>query len=671
MNYTDRDLSWLSFNERILQEAENKAIPLMERLKFIAIYSSNLEEFYRVRVASHRFAQKYNGDKKSKYGHRPSFILQQVNLIVSAQQERLGGIFYGAILPGLAAEGTVLLANEFSAEDDKRISKYYDANLAGKFEVQEITEDEDLQLKNQAVYLYVVSQSRLYLIELDYDSLGRFIDISSSKKEQRIVQLDDIFKKNASKFLDDSAEIFAVKISRDAELYIDEEQDDDIVKKIKKSIKKRDTGLPSRLLFDENISFKLINDLRKIIAVDMSGLSPGGRYHNFYDFFGFPVSKKKAHLFYPPTEKIACSRFEKASDWFEEVRKADVFLSFPYQNYDYVTEFLRRASEDAAVEAINITLYRVASTSEICQALEVAAKSGKKVFVLDEVQARFDEESNIYWGDRLLKAGAKVKYGVKNLKVHAKIFTIKRREGKDLVTYSYMGTGNFNEKTAGIYGDHALFTTKTNYSNDLDEVFAFLKDTSYKPKFGALLVAPFTMRSTIDEMMDHEIKLSKKGKQGKMTIKLNSLEDTAMIDKIRRAADQGVQVDLIVRGICCYHPQTEAQQKNVKVVSVVDQFLEHTRVYHFNNNGDPKTYLASADWMTRNLSKRIEVAFPILEDSAKKLLTAELDVQLNDSVKGRYVAAEKDNQYVTGKETIGSQQKMFELVKQFDSSDAV
>ncbi|MBL4704636.1 MAG: hypothetical protein JKY54_08950, partial [Flavobacteriales bacterium] len=436
MSYTDRDLSWLSFNARIIQEAENEQLPLMERLKFIAIYSSNLEEFYKVRVANHRFAQKYRGDKKNKYGFRPSYILQQINLIVSSQQERMGDVFSSQILPGLANEGIHLLIDDFSKKDDQLIDTYFDQHIKGKFVLQDITNEENLELKNQAVYLYVLSQERIYLIELDYKTFGRFIVISDKDGEQRIVQLDDIFKRNVSKFLANSAEIFAVKISRDAELYIDEEQDDDIVKKIIKSIKKRDTGLPSRLLFDENISFKFINNLRKKISVDMSGLIPGGRYHNFYDFFGFPVSKERENLFNPAKITIPCNRLEASDDWFDEIKKDEIFLSFPYQDYNYVTEFLNRAARDEQVEEINITLYRVADTSEICQALEFAAKSGKEVFVLDEVQARFDEESNIYWGKRLIKAGVNVKYGIKNLKVHAKIFTIKRREGSKLVTYS-------------------------------------------------------------------------------------------------------------------------------------------------------------------------------------------------------------------------------------------
>tara|TARA_R110001592_G_scaffold202360_4_gene451767 strand:- start:30527 stop:32290 length:1764 start_codon:yes stop_codon:yes gene_type:complete len=585
MNYTDRDINWLSFNERILQEAENGHKPLMERLNFLAIYSSNLEEFYRVRVASHRFAQKYKGDKKNKYGYRPSFVLQQINKIVSLQQERLGKVFYSEILPGLSKKGIHLLTQHFSEEDQNLMGRFYDEKLKDNFILSDISEVTNLQLKNQTVYLYAINQGRFYLIELDYKTFGRFINISSSDKERRIVQLDDVFRNNAAKFLDSKSELFAIKISRDAELYMDEDQEENIVVKIEKSIKNRDTGLPSRLLFDENIPFKYIDTLRKKIDGDMSGLIPGGRYHNFYDFFGFPVSEES--LFYKKKDKVPCTRLDQASNWFDEVKKENLFLSFPYQNYGYVTRFLDQAAMDKDVEEINITLYRVAENSEICMALEKAAKAGKGVFVLDEAQARFDEKSNIYWGERLIKAGAQVKYGIDKLKVHAKIFSIKRREGETIQTYAYMGTGNFNEKTAEIYGDHALLTCQPSYTKDVDEVFAFLKNETYLPKFDSLLVAPFNLRSSIEQLIENEIGHSKEGNIGKMTIKLNSLEDPEMINKIRRAADHGVIVELIVRGICCYHPLSALQEKNIKIVSIVDRFLEHTRVYHFYNKNEP------------------------------------------------------------------------------------
>lgn len=664
MKYIDRDISWLSFNARILQEIEDKGVPLMERLKFVAIYSSNLEEFYKVRVASHRFEQKYNGDKKNKFGYRPSYILQQINNIVSDQQEKLGNMFYNELVPEMAAEGIYFLHKDLKEKDRQLVSDYFDKYLQGNFELVEISNQAKIELKNQTIYLYILYNQKEYLLELDYKKWGRFITIYSKKQEQRIIQLDDIFKYNVHKYLGASAQIYAVKISRDAELYIDEEQEDSVVKKIKKSLMKRETGLPCRLLFNENIPFKFINYLRKKLDLDMVSLIPGGKYHNFYDFFTFPAFTKKPHLYHEEREFVKCERLSQAKDLFKEIKKADVFLSYPYQDFEYVVDFLQQAAEDKRVTEINITLYRVNETSKICQALEYAAKKGKKVFVLAEVLARFDEAINIYWGERLENAGATVKYGINNLKVHAKIFTVKREEKDGVTTYAYLGTGNLNEKTAMLYCDHGLLTADKRYVNDLDEVFAFLKDEKYRPVFHLLLVAPFVLRDTLELLIDQEIEIAKKGGEGKMLIKLNSLEDPRMIDKIRKAADAGVKIDMVIRGICCYFPQSVAQKKNIRIVSVVDRYLEHARIYHFHNRGNGKTFLASADWMTRNLSNRIEVAFPVVNPMIQKMLCKEIKCQLNDSLKGRYVANGQENNYVEGENKKSSQEKMFDLVKQ-------
>ena len=663
MKYIDRDLSWLSFNARILQEVENDTVPLMERLKFVAIYSSNLEEFYKVRVAGHRFEQKYQGDKKNKFGYRPSFILQQINATVSEQQEKLGKLFYTSIIPQMASEGIHFLHDELNERDRELVSTFYNDNLKDNFNLLDITDSDKLNLVNQSVYLYFITDKGKYLLELDYKKWGRFITLDKNDAETRIIQLDDIFKYNVHKYMDEEAQVYAVKISRDAELYIDEEQDDHIVRKIKKSLKKRETGLPCRLLFNENMPFKYINELRRKIDLDMTSLLPGGKYHNYYDFFTFPTFNDKPHLYNKTYANVPCLRLDETRDYFQEIKKGNIFLSYPYQDFSYVTELLRRAAEDDLVTEINITLYRVNKTSQICQALELAAQRGKKVFVLSEVLARFDEESNIYWGERLEKAGAVVKYGVKDLKVHAKIFTIKRKESNGLMTYAYLGTGNLNEKTAKLYADHGILTSEERYTRDLDEVFAFLKDENYQPHFNHLLVAPFVLRDEINRLIDQEIELAKKGKDPQMLIKLNSLEDPKIIQKIREAADKGVVIQMVVRGICCYYPLNKKQQKNIKIISVVDQFLEHTRIYHFNQNGESVTYLASADWMTRNLSGRIEVAFPVYDKSAEQLLLNEMHCQLNDGIKGRIITEQGDNSYIKGENQKSSQQIMFDLIK--------
>jgi len=659
MKYLDRDLSWLSFNQRIIQEAEDQSVHLHDRLKFLAIYSSNLEEFYKVRVASHRFAQKYKGDKKNKFGYKPSYILSEIAEEVDRQQSRLGKVFREVIVPQYLENGVRLLHLDGMEDRHRELSQdYFKTHLEEKLDLIEITNRSNLELINQAVYLYIVLDSKQWLLHLNYSKLGRFIKIEETAGLKTIVQLDDLFKIGLESSLGELVEIYAVKVSRDAELYIDDEQEEDIVKKIQKSIKKRETGLPARLLFDERIRFKHINNLRKRANIGLNGLIPGGTYHNFYDFFGFPKSELASE---PKPDKIPSPVLDRSKDWFETIKKEEVLLSFPYQDYNYVTEYLKKACEDESVTEIKITLYRVAQDSAICTALERAALNGKKVFVLDEVQARFDEESNIFWGERLKKAGATVKFDIPGLKVHAKVFKFTRIENGSEKHYGYFGTGNFNEKTAGIYGDHALFTAAPELMRDLDKVFNFLEGTSKKIQTNELLVAPFSLRSSLMEKMKREIRIAKDGKKGHFQVKLNSLEDTDMIDMIRKAANEGVKVDLVVRGICCYYPLTAKEEENIRVVSVIDDFLEHTRIYYFNNDGDSEVYLASADWMTRNLSSRIEVGFPIKNKLFRDFLIEEIATQLTDNVKGRLVNAQ--NKYVEGKSLQSSQNQMFDLVK--------
>ncbi len=666
MKYQDRDLSWLSFNSRILQEIANEDVPLMERLNFVAIYSSNLEEFYKVRVAGQRFEQRYKGDVKNKFGYRPSYILEKINHIVCQQQEDLGFLFFEKIVPSLAKEGVILLDHHLEAADMGLIYEYYQKNIENNFVLQEITNEERIDLKNQVVYLFYVWRNRLFLLELDYAKWGRFIPLYQDKKELRIIQLDDVFKWNVHRYLGSSAEIFAVKVSRDAELYIDEELDDSIVKKIKKSLCKRETGLPSRLLFNENIPFKYINALRKRLSLDMNSLIPGGKYHNYYDFFQFPNVVTKSYLCYAKFSKVPCMRFEKGKNVFRVIKEKDVFLSYPYQDFQYVVDVLNEAACDDKVLEISVTLYRVNKDSKVCKALEKAALNGKKVFVLTEVLARFDEVSNIYWGERLEKAGAIVKFGISNMKVHAKIFAIHRVEKGKKVIYSYLGTGNLNEKTANLYADHGLLTASEDLGKEVEKVFSYLKECKGEPVFNHLLVAPFTLRDTLVKAVENEIDIAKKGGKAEIVLKLNSLEDPQMIDVLRMAADEDVAILMVVRGICCYIPLTEKQKKNIKIVSVVDRFLEHTRIYRFNNGGKVKTFLSSADWMTRNLSKRIEVAFPIYDKAIQEFLYQQMLAQLSDNIKGRMLTGNSDNCMVEGINKQTSQQKMFDFVRKYE-----
>ncbi len=657
--FLDRDLSWLSFNERVLQEAEDPEVPLGDRLNFLAIYSSNLEEFYKVRIAALRFTLRYKGDKKNKFGYKPSYLLNAIFETVENQQARLGKVFRNEILPAFEARGVKLLGlSDVTDRDAKVARELFDSHFLGKTELIQLTPETQLELENQRVYLLWTNGTQRAVSALDYSVLGRFLELGEMEGVKRVLQLDDVFRLNADKLVPGNYQAYAIKVSRDADLYLDNEDEPDFVQKIKKSIKKRESGLPARLLFDQSIPFNEINLLRKKVGIDLSGMTPGGTYHNFYDFFSFPRPAEETQ---DESPLVPVPEFDTATDWFSVLKQQDIFFSFPYQSFEYVVKFLERACEDAQVKEIYVTLYRVASNSAICSALEKAALAGKKVFVMDEVQARFDEENNIFWGDRLEAAGATVAYGIPDKKVHAKLFSVLREEEAGTVQYNYLGTGNLNEKSSRIYADHGLLTADAAIGDDIRRVFQFLAGKSDEIETTQLLVAPFSLRSSLLDKISREIDHAKAGRKANIRLKMNSLEDPEMIAALRKAADKGVKVEMVVRGINCLVPLSPSQRQNIRVVSVLGKFLEHTRIYHFANAGESETYLASADWMTRNLSRRVEVAFPISTPKLEQLLLDEMEIQLNDSVKGRLPL--ENNRYVEGKETMSSQQKMFRLVQ--------
>jgi polyphosphate kinase len=387
----------------------------------------------------------------------------------------------------------------------------------------------------------------------------------------------------------------------------------------------------------------MLKEFRKKFGVKKNEVIPGGRYHNFNDFFGLPV-KADSRMVYESFEAINHPKLAD-KNYIETIAKGDIVLHFPYQNYNHVLEFIEEAANDVLVEEINITLYRVAEDSRVCKALIKAKILGKKVTVFNEVKARFDEELNMHWGEKMKASGIDVLYSFDEIKVHSKICLIKRREGTELVDYAYFGTGNFNEATAKIYCDHALLTKNPDLTNELNKVFEFLKGNIKAPTFKHLLVAPFNMRNKFEALIDNEIAHVKAGRVGKMTLKMNSLQDKQMILKLYEASNAGVNITIIVRGICCLIPGVEDMSKNIKVISIVDRYLEHGRIYWFNNDGNEKLYLASADWMTRNLSRRVEVGFPILEKSLSDEIKTLINLQLKDNVKARSLNKTQSNPY--------------------------
>ncbi len=681
LRFFDRELSWLSFNFRVLQEAKNKSVPLYERIKFLAIWSSNLDEFFRVRVASLRSLLSLNKPGK-KLEIEPAELLKLIHKEVARQQKVFGDVFRKEIIPALETEN-IHLINEVSLSDNhkKYISDFFDSNIIHHIQPLLLVKKKIKPfLKNQCLYLAVKLAPKTNsdtnkrvkhtysLVEIPDDRVGRFVSLPSENKNHFIMFLDDIIRFNLHKIFKefDIKEIGSVKLTRDAELYLGDEFEGNLLEKIEKSLSKRSTGVPSRFLFDESISKEFKKYLRAALGLEKEDMIAGARYHNFNDFFSFPnpIGEKLEYSSMPP---LTSREFQSEPDKFKLISERDRALFFPFQTYNHVIEFFEQAADDPDVTSIKVTQYRVAKNSAIIKSLIRAKQSGKEVMVFVELKARFDEEQNIEWATEMEKAGIKVFYSFPGLKVHAKIAHISRNENGSEKQYCYLATGNFNEKTARIYSDFGLFTSDERITSEVRSVFEFLSGNKVENSFNNLLVAQFNMRKDFEELVRNEIKNAKEGKEAKIIIKLNSLEDGKMIKKLYQASKAGVKIDLIVRGICRLIPGVKGLSENINCISIIDRFLEHARFYIFHNNGDEKIFAASADWMKRNLSRRVEVGFPVYEDAIKKRIKDIVNLQLKDNVKARIIDVDDKNKFVKNDmEKIRSQYATYEYLKYLD-----
>ncbi len=646
--YIGRDISWLGFNYRVLQEAMDESVPLYERIKFLAIYSSNLDEFFRVRVASLRsFKELKKKDRKELLDIKPKKELKAIRSMVTRQQEMFGKVFRDQIIPGLQGKGVYLVARDrCSAKQLEFARKYFNEKVQPLLTISHFSINEEPPfLDNKGLYFVIPDEETtgFTVVNIPSDDLPRFIELPSGEKGSHfIIYLDDLMRIGLPELLDrENVRAYSVKLSRDAELYIDNEYDGDLVEKIRTSLDERQVGLPTRFLYDQRMPSEFLSALRKALSLSKYDLIPGGRYHNFNDFFGFPDPLNEASLHdekLPPMEHPVLKR---AGSIMETMRAQDFMLHFPYQQYDYVPQLIREAAVDKTVERLRITLYRVAAKSAVMEGLLLALKNGKEVEVFVEAKARFDEASNLYWGTELSKAGATVKYSYPGIKVHTKLLLI---EGSG-VNYAYLGTGNFNEKTARLYADHALFTTDERLTKDVRQVFELLAGRLIMPKCKHLLVAPFTLRQQLLSLLDKEIEQAKAGKPAWCFLKMNSLEERGMVEKLYEASQAGVKIRLIVRGICSLVPGVEGVSENIEVISILDRFLEHARVLVFCNKGKEKIYTASADWMSRNLFRRVEVAMPIYDEDVRKELMHIMELQWRDNSKARIINEAQDNIY--------------------------
>lgn len=658
----DREISWLHFSHRVLQEAMDPSVPLLERLFFCGIFSSNLDEFFRVRVASLRTLLRAEGATVEDPGATSGRLLHEIHRIVLAQQEEYGGII-GGLWDELAAEGIRRVDEKtLPAAHHDFVRSYFDDEVAHLLQPVVFTEgDTPPFLKNHAVYLVIEvweteTDGREWvphfaLCEVP-EALPRFVTLEGEGGEDLVLFLDDVIRFNLDRLLPqyEAGRAYAVKLTRDADLHIDDEFDGEVVDAIRENLKNRETGLPSRFLYDMRAPYVLVHLLQHRLGLSDEDMVLGARYHNLSDYMGFPRFGRD-ELSFPEWPALPHPTLDDAPSVLDAIREKDRIIHTPYQSFDHVVRFLDEAAADEAVEEVWLTVYRVARESSVLKALIRAAEAGKKVVVFMEVQARFDEESNLFWADRLKEAGVRTLFSMKGLKVHAKIAMVVRAESDGRRRYAYVGTGNFNEKTARIYADHGIFTADERITKDVEQVFHFLNGDVEEPETEHLLVAPFTLRKGFNRLIRHEEKRAAEGRPSGMTLKMNSLQDEKIIRRLYDASVAGVPIDVIVRGICCLVPGVKGQSETISIRSILDRLLEHARIYRFHADGDETMYLASADWMKRNLSSRIEVAIPVYDPDARRELQALLDIQMADTAKARVIDAEGANRYVAGDRT--------------------
>ncbi|RNI30046.1 polyphosphate kinase 1 [Rufibacter immobilis] len=658
-----REQSWLAFNYRVLQEAKDPRVPLLERLNFLAIFSSNLDEYFKVRVATMRRLVQLKKKTREKLEDDPSPELEEIIAEVSRQQKEFGRVFRDDLLPELR-KAHIHLIDESECTDGqyKMALDYFRRNVKPLLvPIIFSSNPSPLFLKDQTVYLMLHlkpkpgqqnEQEQYAILEIPTQKHGsRFVQLPVEQGEHYVMLLDDVIRIGLPELFPGFAEVeaYAVKLSRDAELDIEEEVSGNLMAKIKKSLKKREKGHPSRLLYDPQTPEPMLHALLDRIGITTDELVVGSRFHNFRDFFGFPKFRMP-NLYYEPQPPLPHPVLEKAPSLLAAMKEQEFLLHYPYQKFDYVLRFFEEAADDPAVTSISVTLYRVADKSKVAKALIRAAEHGKLVTVIVELKARFDEESNIYWGNKLEKAGANVIYGVPDLKVHSKIGLVTRQEDGRAVQYAYLSTGNYNEKTSLIYTDHALLTTDERLTQEIAKVFNFLVEGNTDHTFEHLLVAPFNLRHGLEALLEQEIKLAQEGKPAYIIAKMNALQDSRMIKRLYEASQAGVKVELLVRGICSLIPGVPGLSENITVRSIVDRYLEHGRIYVFGNGGEEKIYIASADWMNRNLSRRVEVGFPIYNPALRQEIRHILDLHRQDNYKART----SDNQYWKSEDSTAS-----------------
>ena len=669
VKFKNRELSWLDFNERVLQEAEDKSVPLIDRLRFIGIFSNNLDEFYKIRYATvKRIALSNQKEKKVYKGESAKDLLSKITKNAIKLQQK-STIIFNSILKDLEKEN-ILMINEknIPKESLEYLNEFYQNKVFPQLKIVILNEKDNFpQLTDFSSFLIVSIKSKnnkfFYALIQFPSEINRFI-VLKNKLHKNILLIDDLIRYNLNQIFKifDPISVTAnmIKFSRDAELDFDDDISKSYLEKISQSVKDRLKGEPVRFIYDKEINPKTLNFLldKMNINSETDSIIHGGRYHNKRDYMKFPGLNQ--NLVYKNIIPLNIPGFIKNKSIFKILNDKDFLQHTPYHNFNHILNFLSEASIDPDVKKISITIYRLSKLSSVANTLINAAKSGKKVVVQIELQARFDENANIDYAKLMQDQGVKLIFGIPNLKVHAKICVVEKKIDNKIKKYGFVSTGNFNESTAKIYTDFTLFTSNKEILNDISKVFDFFKFNYKKFKFNHLILSPFRTQTYFTDLINDEIENAKKGKKAFIKIKLNNITSYSMIEELYKASRCGVKIKMIVRGICCLLPNKKNLSENIQVISIIDKFLEHTRMFVFCNDGNNKTFISSADWMTRNLENRVEVTCPVLDRNISKRINGIFDIYWEDNIKSRLVNSSNNNDYrKNNKSKLRSQEEVY------------
>ncbi len=689
--YFDKELSWLSFNERVLQEAADETVPIVDRIRFLGIYSANLDEFFRVRVANIRRSAILETAQESptnEWNTLHSNIINKVNALTARFKSEADKIFDEIKKKRINIifndPTNSVFKNKLSSAQKDWLNEYFDNRIIRHITPIIINNKTQLSscIDDDAIYFLVSlnkgEDNQFCLVEIPRYDIDRFIILptESENQDKQVVLLDDIVLFFIDRLFNgvfeyDSIDAYSMKLTRDAEYNLTDELDESLLDQMSKGIKQRLKADLVRLVHDEKMPAYMLHFLRKSLKIrELDNLVPGVRYRHFKDFIKFPNLGDK-ELEREKLKALDSQRFSAFPSVFDAITQNDILLYYPYHKFRHFTEFVRQASYDPLVREVKINIYRVAKNSRIIQSLIEAVKNGKKVTVVVELKARFDEEANIGWAKLMKDAGIHVEFGIETLKVHSKLCIITRLENEKLVKYAHIGTGNFHESNARIYTDFALFTKHKEICQEVDNVFSFISHSYKRFRFNHLIVSPLTSRRRLNQLIENEIQAAKDNKKAEITLKLNNLVDKSLINKLYSASQSGVKIRLIVRGMCSLIPGVKDQSSNIKVISIVDSYLEHPRVMIFHNQGDKLVFITSGDWMERNIDHRVEVGCPIYDETLKNRIMHIIELHFKDNVKARVIDKNNSNKYVTNsnKTKIRSQLAIHEYLVAEENND--